>query len=154
MSDFSIGLSGLDAAQKALDVIGNNIANATTEGYHRQRIVFSPAYSSQVGSEFFGGGVDVKGITRMIDNFLEQEMLRQGSVLQQLTQEFSMLRLIENAFGEIATEEGGLNAAIDKFFNSLQDINADPAGIILQGQIVSDAKAMAGQFRTLGYFLT
>ena len=46
MSDFNIGLSGLDAAQKALDVIGNNIANAATEGYHRQRIDFSPAYSS------------------------------------------------------------------------------------------------------------
>ena len=36
MDSFSIGLSGLDAAQKALDTIGNNIANAATEGYHRQ----------------------------------------------------------------------------------------------------------------------
>jgi len=73
MSDFSIGLSGLDAAQKALDVIGNNIANAATEGYHRQRIDFSPAYSSQQGTVLLGGGVDIKGITRVIDSLLEQE---------------------------------------------------------------------------------
>ena len=45
MDSYSIGLSGLGAAQKALDVIGNNIANAATEGYHRQRIELAPAYS-------------------------------------------------------------------------------------------------------------
>ena len=37
MSNFSIGLSGIDAAKKALDIVGNNMANAATEGYHRQQ---------------------------------------------------------------------------------------------------------------------
>ncbi len=154
MSNFSIGISGLDAAKKALDVIGNNIANAATEGYHRQRIDFSPAYSSQQGSILLGGGVDVKSITRMIDNLLEQEILRQQSVLEQVSQEFGTLSTVENAFGELSTEEGGLNAAIDKFFNSLQDLTSHPGEIIWQNQIVSDAKAMADQFRTIGEFLS
>jgi flagellar hook-associated protein 1 FlgK len=153
MSNFSIGLSGLDAAQKALDVIGNNIANAATEGYHRQRIEFSPAYSSLEGPILLGGGVDVKGITRMIDNIVEQELLRQHSALEQVSQEYGTLRTIENALGELSTEDGGLNAAIDKFFNSLQDLSAHPAETIWQNQIVSDAEAMAGQFRTIGEFL-
>lgn len=153
MSDFSIGLSGLDAAQKALDVIGNNIANAATEGYHRQRVDLSPAYSSQYGSVFLGGGVDVKGVTRIIDNLLEQEILQQQSSLEHVSREFATLRTIESAFGELSTEDGGLNAAIDEFFNSLQSLSADPTGTIWQNQVVSDAKAMAGQFRTLGEFL-
>ncbi|MHC4387215.1 MAG: flagellar basal body protein [Planctomycetota bacterium] len=38
MDSFYIGISGLDAAQKAISVIGNNLANAATEGYHRQRM--------------------------------------------------------------------------------------------------------------------
>ena len=154
MMNFSIGLSGLDAAQKALDVIGNNIANAATEGYHRQRVDFSPAYSSKQGSVLLGGGVDVKGITRMIDGLLEQEILRQQSVLEQVSQEFGTLRTIENTLGELSTEDGGLNATIDRFFNSLQDLSAHPAENIWQNQIVSDAKAMAGQFRAIGEFLT
>jgi len=153
MSDFSIGLSGLKAAQKAIDVIGNNIANAATEGYHRQRIEFSPAYSSQQGSLLLGGGVDVKSITRLVDNILEQEILRQQSALGQVSQEFATLRTIENALGELSAENGGLNAAIDKFFNSLQDLSANPMETIQQNQIVSDAEAMVGQFRTLGEFL-
>jgi len=154
MADFDIGLSGLDAARKALDVIGNNIANAATEGYHRQRIDFSPAYLAQQGTVLLGGGVDIKGVTRMIDNLLEQEILRQQAALEHVSQEFGTLRTIENVFGELSTEDGGLNVAIDKFFNSLQDLSANPADIIYQNQIVSDAKAMAGQFRTIGEFLS
>jgi len=153
MPDFSIGLSGLDAAQKALNMIGNNIANAATEGYHRQRIEFSPAYSSQQGSVSLGGGVETKSITRVIDSLLEQEIIRQQSALGQVSQESVTLRTIENALGELSTEEGGLNAAIDKFFTSLQDLSANPAETIRQNQIVSDAKSMAGQFRTIGEFL-
>ncbi len=153
MTNFSIGLSGLDAAQKALDVIGNNIANAATEGYHRQRIDLSPAYSSQQGDTLLGGGVDVKGITRMIDSLLEQEILRQQSALEHVSQEFGTLRTIENTLGELSTDDGGLNATIDRFFNSLQDLSAHPTENIWQNQIVSDARAMAGEFRAIGEFL-
>ena len=153
MSNYDIGLSGLDAAQKALDIIGNNIANAATEGYHRQRVDFSPAYSSQQGSVLIGGGVDIQGVTRVIDNLLEQEILRQQSTLEHVSQEFYTLRTIENLFGELSAENSGLNAAIDNFFNSLQNLSANPAETIWQNQIVSDAKAMAGQFRTIGDFL-
>jgi flagellar hook-associated protein FlgK len=153
MDSFSIGLSGLDAAQKALDTIGNNIANAATEGYHRQRINLTPGYTSNVGSVILGGGVDVAGVTRMIDHFLEQEMLRQQSSLGQVSQEFATLRTVETAFGELSSGSG-LNTAIDEFFNALQDLSAHPTEIIWQSQAVTAAETMAYQFRTLGEFLT
>ena len=34
MLQFAIGVSALQASQRALDVTGNNIANANTPGYH------------------------------------------------------------------------------------------------------------------------
>jgi len=153
MDSFSIGISGLKAAQRAFDIIGNNVANAATDGYHRQRIELRPAYSGQVGRVLLGGGVDIAGITRLIDGLLEQEILRQKSLLGQVSQEFATLRTVENAFGEFL-EGSGLNAAIDNFFNALQDLAAHPTEIIWQNQIVTVAKTMAGQFRTLGEFLT
>ena len=152
MDSFSIGISGLQAAQKAFDIIGNNIANAATDGYHRQRIELRPSYSSQVGALLFGGGVDVVGVTRLIDGLLEQEILRQESLLGQVSQEFVTLQTVENAFGELL-EGSGLSAAIDNFFNALQDLSAHPTEIIWQNQIITASKTMAGQFRTLGEFL-
>lgn len=95
MSNFSIGLSGLNAAQKALDIIGNNIANAATEGYHRQRIELSPAYSTYTGGILLGGGVDFEGVTRVMDGLLEQEILRQASSLEHVSQEHTTLRMVE-----------------------------------------------------------
>jgi len=153
MDSFSIGISGLQAAQRAFDIIGNNVANAATDGYHRQRIELRPAYSSQAGAILLGGGVDVVGVTRLIDGLLEQEILRQESLLGQVSQEFATLQTVENTFGEFL-EGSGLSAAIDNFFNALQDLSAHPTEIIWQNQIVTVAKTMAGQFRTLGEFLT
>lgn len=153
MDSFSIGISGLEAAQKAFDIIGNNVANAATDGYHRQRIELRPAFSWQVGSIPLGGGVEIAGITRLIDGLLEQEILRQQSLLGQVSQEFTTLRTVENAFGEFL-EGSSLNAAIDNFFNALQDLSAHPTEVIWQNQIVTAAKTLAGQFRTLGEYLT
>jgi flagellar hook-associated protein 1 FlgK len=153
MSNFSIGISGLNAAQSGLDIIGNNIANAATDGYHRQKVELSPAYSSQDGGVLFGGGVVVKRVTRIIDDLLEKEIYRQQSQLGQVSQESTTLYSIENAFGELSADDAGLNSSIDKFFNSLQDLTAHPGEIIWQNQTMSDAQSMAGQFRTLGNFL-
>jgi len=153
MDSYSIGISGLNAAQEALDVVGNNIANAATEGYHRQRIELTPGDMSQIGQLILGGGVEIAGVTRLLDNFLEQELLRQQSSLEQTSQELDTLRIVESAFGELSSDDGGLNAAIDKFFNALQDLSAHPGESIWQNQAVTAAKTMASQFRTLGDFL-
>jgi flagellar hook-associated protein 1 FlgK len=153
MSGFSIGLSGINAAQKALETIGNNMANAATEGYHRQRVDLRPAYSAQTGGVQIGGGVNFEGVSRAIDNMLEQQILRQDSILEQLSQELKTMQTVEGSFGEFS-ESGGLNAAIDKFFNSLQDLCTHPAESIYQNQAVSSADAMAAQFRMLGSSLT
>ncbi len=152
MDSFSIGMSGLSAVQKAFDIIGNNLANAATDGYHRQRVNLAPAYSAQIGDVILGGGVDVTSITRMIDNLLEKEILRQQSLSDQVSQELTTLRSVENAFGELSTS-GGLSAAIDEFFNALQDLSAHPTEAIWQNQAVTAAETLADQFKTLGGFL-
>ena len=152
MDSFGIGISGLQAAQRAFDIIGNNIANAATDGYHRQRLNLTPAYSSQVGTVLVGGGVDIAGVTRMIDGYLQKETFRQESSLEQISQELATLRTVENSFQELS-EEGGLSTVIDDFFNSLQDLSAHPTESIWQNQTLRSAETMAAKFRTLGDFL-
>ena len=152
MSNYSIGISGITAAQKALEVIGNNIANAATEGYHCQEIELSPAYASQGAASMLGGGVKVAGVARKIDTLLEQEILRQKSALEQVNVELATLQKVENAFGELSTDSG-LNAAIDEFFNALGELAANCEDPIWQNNAVSAAESMAGQFTSLGQFL-
>ena len=56
---FQQGLSGLNAASRGLDVIGNNIANANTTGMKSSRAEFAELYASNLGS---GGGGNTPGI--------------------------------------------------------------------------------------------
>jgi flagellar hook protein FlgE len=46
---FQQGLSGLSAAAKNLDVIGNNVANANTVGFKQSQAQFADVYSSTLG---------------------------------------------------------------------------------------------------------
>lgn len=153
MSNYSIALSGLSATQKALDIIGNNIANAATEGYHRQQVNLTPAYTSQQGTTFIGGGVNADNVARMIDTLLEIELDRQKSVLSQTSQECATLQTVENIFGEFLSDDTGLSAAINNFFNDLQNLAAYPAEPIWQNQAVNSAEILVQQFRTIGTFL-
>ncbi len=153
MSGFDIGMSGFKAIQQNFSTIGNNIANAATEGYHRQRVTLTPAKIGENGAVSQGGGVNVAGVTRMIDGLLQKEILRQQSSLEQTSQELTTLRTVESAFGELTgTEE--LSGVIDEFLNAMQDLGAHPSEVIWQNQAVAAAEKMAARFRTMGEFLT
>jgi flagellar hook-associated protein FlgK len=151
MSNYSIGLEGFEAARKYMDVIGNNIANAATEGYHRQRIELSPAYMADSGTVILGGGVDVDGITRVVDELMELEIMSQQSSLGEISQELATLQTVESTFGDFGSSTG-LATTLDDFFNSLHDLSANPSELIWQSQVSASADVMAQKFRSLSDF--
>ncbi|MBK8064536.1 MAG: flagellar hook protein FlgE [Betaproteobacteria bacterium] len=63
---FQQGLSGLNAAAKNLDVIGNNVANANTVGYKVSNAVFADVFASSIaggGGTQIGIGTSVAGVS-------------------------------------------------------------------------------------------
>ena len=68
-----IGISGLQAHGDAIGVVGDNIANASTVGYKRNRAEFSDMLGGELDSQRLGGGVRLAGT---------QTMWEQGSVTQ------------------------------------------------------------------------
>ena len=120
MAGYEIGISGLHAAQKALDIIGNNIANAATEGYHRQEVDLRPADEVYTNGQMVGQGVEYAGVRRMVNEIIESELLRQSSSLADIEKRLETLRTIENAFGELSSE--GLSTALDNFFAPMSRI--------------------------------
>ncbi len=151
MSGFTIGVNGLRVAQRALELIGTNIANAGTEGYHRQELDISPVMSNRVVENVIMVGPHVDGIRRMSNMLLEQEILRQKPLMGQYEQELLSLETIENAFGEIASE--GLSSALSKFFGSLSKLAGEPTSDPLREGVVGMAEDLAGRFRSLTNFL-
>ncbi len=64
---FNTALSGIQSSSKDLEVIGNNIANASTVGFKGSRSEFADIYTSNANSSTsVGGGVK---ISRVSQNF-------------------------------------------------------------------------------------
>lgn len=149
MSNYSIGLSGLQVAQQAIALIGTNIVNASTPGYHRQDLQIVPIdFGSADG---IGGGARVTEVRRLMDVLLEGEIVRQHPLFGQADQELITLQSIEGSLGSIDAEN--LGTALTGFFNALQELAAQPTSRIYRTQAVWAADGMATHFNNLGNFL-
>src|SRR4029078_6660328 len=71
----SLGASSLAAQQTGLQVTGNNIANAGTEGYSRQTVELTPASPVKIGGgQYVGSGVNVASISRQANETINQSL--------------------------------------------------------------------------------
>ena len=71
---FQLGLSGLNTSSKALDVIGNNIANSSTVGFKSAETHFADVYANSLS----GSGASQVGIGSTISGI--QQAFSQGNV--------------------------------------------------------------------------
>lgn len=71
---FQQGLSGLNAASKQLEVIGNNVSNANTVGFKQSRAEFADVFANSLT----GGGATQIGIGTKLSNVAQQ--FTQGNI--------------------------------------------------------------------------
>jgi flagellar hook-associated protein FlgK len=150
MSNLTIGLSGLIVAQRALDIVATNIANANTDGYHRQTPMISPVSLDSPYSPSIGGA-EITEVRRAMDGLLESEILRNQPLQGQLTQELMTLQSIESSLGQLGSQ--GLTTALAQFFGDMRELAAQPQSSAQLQQTVWSAELLAEQFRNLGTFL-
>lgn len=86
---FSQGLSGLSAAAKALDVVGNNIANSQTVGFKAGSVSFADIFAGSTGM-----GVQVAGVNQ---NFEGGPMMGGSSALDMGISGRGFFRMVDEA---------------------------------------------------------
>ncbi len=141
----SVALSSLFANQQALETSSNNVANANTPGFSRQRPVFVPADPVTVGSLTFGMGVDIQKFQSMRDPLLELRLDQQSQKQGKLDSTLSALQQIQVQFSGTDT---GIGHAISQFFDSLQQLSTDPSSLSLRQGVLTAAGNLATVFNT------
>src|SRR5438105_3512327 len=111
-----IGNSALSASQLAIQVAGNNLANAATPGYARQIAFLSPSRSDSAGRISVGTGVRITDVRRQIDAALQARLSSGVSAEAAAAQQHDILSQVESALGELGTND--LSSELSKFFNS------------------------------------
>jgi flagellar hook-associated protein 1 len=129
------GLSGLRAAQTALGVTANNIANANTPGYVRTEISLAPR--TQLGA---GGGVEISGVQRAADRFLATASYIAAAAHGASSVRADILARAQSAFGDPASNTS-MFATLDAFWSALTEISVDPSSTLRRVDAVSTLQA-------------
>ena len=137
---FNIGLSGLYAANKQLDVTGNNISNVNTTGFKSSRAEFADVYAGSnrlgVGKNQVGNGVRLAAISQQ---FTQGDINTTGNVLDLGIQGQGFFVLSDNG-SRVYTRAGAFEADKNNFVVTsdglrLQGYAADSAGNIRKGNL-------------------
>lgn len=146
MLEFSIGVSALQAAQRAMEVTGNNVTNANTPGYHRQVVKLAAESPMELNGNSFGRGVQIVDIQRVVSTQLEAAITAQGTQNGYVE---SMQASMSQLQGSIPTDSSSIANQLGSVFNSLQAASSQLGNPASRQIVLSNATALTSQFNTL-----
>ncbi|MGY1639884.1 flagellar hook-associated protein FlgK [Geodermatophilus sp. SYSU D00703] len=154
MSTFSglnTATTALWAAQRGLDVTGQNIANVNTDGYSRQRVTLQamggtavPAIHSVAGQ--VGSGVNSHEIIRIRDAFLDGRAQVESARTSRLTVLSDALSQVEAAFREPGPS--GIQSMLADVWTGFSELVNNPTEPAARSQVLERLDILATGLRT------
>ena len=140
---FNIGLSGLYAANKSLDVTGNNIANVSTTGFKSSRTDFQDQYAASIrgtsGTTNVGSGVSVADVSQQ---FTQGTLTTGTGRSLDLAINGNGFFSVSNNGEQLYTRAGAFNTdssgnIVDSSGNNLQGYSVNAAGTVVTGVLTN-----------------
>ena len=141
-NSLNVGYSGLTASQVGINTTGQNIANAETPGYTRQRVVnaaSTPLSNATPGAQ--GSGVSVTEITRVFDAFVYN---RYSDSSQSKEYSDFMRQSLEELSTYFPDIEGvGIKADLQNYYNTWQTLVDNPDSTAVKTDLAQQSKTLA-----------
>jgi flagellar hook-associated protein 1 FlgK len=144
----NVATRGLSAAQLGLNVTGQNVSNANTEGYSRKRIEQSAAFKKDASYGQMGFGVEVYSINRIRDQFIDRLVNEEYTRYGYYDMKNKSYARIEDIFGE-GQKHKALNDLLNDFWNGWADLADNPESSGAREALRSNAQTLAGQLNYL-----
>jgi flagellar hook-associated protein FlgK len=139
MNAFPIGTSAIATGQRALDLIGQNLANAATPGYHRQAVNLV----NRVSGDVIGTGVDVASITRYTADPVRTAIVTGNALQGAIDARLDIRQQIENT---LHSGDGGIGDQLNSFFNQVEQLTARPDDTAARRPLIAAAGQLSQQF--------
>lgn len=141
---------GMAAQQVALNTVGQNVANASTDGYSRQSADLVTTNSQtgygQNSTYQVGTGVTVASITRARNSFLDQQYWAENSTLSYNNSVQSSLSTVENSFGD--PSDTGVQSVLDQFYQGWQTLSTNASDEATRTDVREDGVAVVNSIQT------
>ena len=144
-----IGRSAIVASQAAMQVAGNNMANAATEGFHRRSIRLAPSGDEMILRRVLvGTGVQVQAIRREIDIALQSRFRDASSQEHSTLINQRFLTALETLQNELTGSD--LSSVLSDFFNGFSELANNPEDHAVRSLVVEHGRNLAGRVAALG----
>ncbi len=144
----SIARSGLMASQAQISTSSQNVTNAQTPGYSRQRVTLTPGYPERLAYGTFGTGVLIEGVVRMRDELLDASFRRDTQNAGYTEERRDALQAIEGVLGE--PSETGLASSLEQLWSAWSDLSTNPESSAAKGVVRQRGAQVASQLNTYG----
>lgn len=146
MSAIDIGVSGLLAFQRSLEVTAHNISNVATDGYSRQRAEMAPATAQFLSENYYGNGVQVATVRRSYDRFVTTEMWGQTSAQRSLQTYADMTQRVSQP---LADASSSMQGALSDYYAALRAVAASPQDASARQVALSSMQMLTTRVHTL-----
>ncbi len=145
VSTISNAANGLGVIQVQTATASHNIANANTEGYSRQYAVQTESVPSQLAGTrgYIGGGIVLKGVYQIRDQYVEQQLPLAFSNSAASTAQSDALAAV-SALDPDAT--GSLTTAMGDFYSAMRTLAQNASDSGLRQAAVDSARVLAATF--------
>ncbi|SAL03477.1 flagellar hook-associated protein FlgK [Caballeronia fortuita] len=144
---FSIGLSGLNAAQWGLTTTGQNISNAATPGYTLEKVSYQESPGQFTGSGYLGNGVQAVTVTRQYSQYLTTQVNNTQSSSSAASTYYSLISQLNNLVGDPTK---GIAQGITNYFSGLQSVANSASSTAARQSLMSSAQTLADQINSAG----
>jgi flagellar hook-associated protein 1 FlgK len=141
-SALSIAMSGLTATQAGLSIVSSNVANAGTPGYVSQSVNLN-----EYGTGGVGTGVQVTGITRALDTYVQSQLRTETSGDGYADQMSNVLQQLQTVYGTPGGQ-GTLETAFSNLTTAVQGLQTNSGTYSAQSAVVTAAQNMAQQLNS------
>ena len=143
-------MSGLSAAQAALNTASNNISSYNVAGYTRQTTIMAQANSTLGAGGWVGNGVYVSGVQREYDSFITNQLRAAQNQSSGLTTRYEQMSKIDNL---LSSKTSSISTSMQGFFTSLQTLVSNAEDPAARQALIGKAEGLVNQFRTTGQYL-
>jgi flagellar hook-associated protein 1 FlgK len=143
MAGLSVGVSGLQTSQYALNATAHNLTNTQTTGYSRQQVLLTDRSYSKIGTDgnnvmTAGLGVITSQVRQVRDTYADKAYRTENGRLGYYKAQYETVSEVQNYFGELEGED--FNTTINDLWLSLQELQKEPNSIVTRSSFIATSQ--------------
>jgi flagellar hook-associated protein 1 FlgK len=157
-ASLNASVAALSAQSRALETTGKNLANVNNPNYARQRVIFGDRGTIMTASGPESMGLQALGVEQVRDALLDQQVMREISLTSAYSTEQQAYQRAQAGLGQSvagnsatsassSTNDNGIGAALDDFFNAFQSLAANPTDAGQRQTLIQTASILTDRVR-------